>query len=140
MKVRKFKWLIAVLILVILVLSFFCNPLLRVKAFVHLHHSRIEEPLVDHNGVPVIWGVKSHNTWEGEHDMTEFILFHSGFGSETTYYGCYYSWDDVPLAFQNQDAALVQHGHAYWNWKGEGDNHGATQKIMDRWYYFEASF
>lgn len=140
MGMRKKKWVYILLAAVIALAWFMNNPFLRVKTFIYLHHSRIEEPLLDHNGVPVIWGVKSHNTWEGEHDMTEFVLFYSGFGSETTYYGCYYSWDDVPLAFQNQDVELVQNGHAYWKWKGEGDNRGATQKILDHWYYFEASF
>lgn len=134
------KWLAVLLAVLILAIGYLRNPLLRVRTFVYLHHWQIEEPLVTHNSVPVIWGVKSHNTWEGEHDMTEFLLFYSGFGSETTCYGCYYSWDDVPLAFQNQDVELIQNGHAYWTWQGEGDNCGATQKIMDHWYYFEASF
>ena len=140
MKLLKKKWVYAVLVLAIALICFLINPFLRVKAFVYLHHCDIEEPLVTHNSIPVIRGVDAHNTWPGEHDMTEFILFSTGFGSETTYYGCYYSWDDVPLAFQNQNVELVQHGHAYWKWKGDGDNHGATQKILDHWYYFEASF
>ena len=140
MKLWKKKWVYAVLILLILLGSYLGNPFLRVKTFIFLHHSQIEDSLTDHNGVPVIWGVNSVNTWEGEHDMTELILFASGFGSETTYYGCYFSWDDVPLAFQNLDTELVQNGHVYWKWQGEGDNCGATQRILDHWYYFEASF
>jgi len=139
-KIWKKKWFYAVLAVLILLVCFLSNPFLRVKTFIYLHHDQIEESLLDHNGVPVIWGVNSVNTWEGDHDMTEFLLFASGFGSETTYYGCYYSWDDVPLAFQNLDTELIQHGHAYWKWQGEGDNCGATQKILDHWYYFEASF
>lgn len=140
MKLLKKKWFIVLLAALVLLGCWLGNPFLRVKTFVHLHHSTIEEPLLAYNGVPVIWGVKSHNTWEGEHTMTEFILFSSGFGSETTYYGCYYSWDDVPLAFQNLDVKLTQCGHNAWEWQGEGDNGGITRKIMDHWYYFEASF
>ena len=136
MKLPKRKWFYILPVLLVLVIGYFSNPFLRVKIFIYLHHEQIEEPLTDHNGVPVIWNVKSVNTWEGAHDMTEFILFSVG----TTYYGCYYSWDDVPLAFQNTDVDLVQTGHAYWKWQGEGDNRGATQKILDHWYYFEASF
>lgn len=139
-KNRKKKWLLAGLLLVVLLISYFSNPFLRVKTFIYLHHDQIEESLLDHNGVPVISGVRSVNTWPGEHEMTEFILICSGFGSETTYYGCYYSWDDVPLVFQNGKEHLVQHCHEYWKWQGKGDNRGATQKILDHWYYFEASF
>lgn len=140
MKLWKKKWFYAVLVIVILLISYYNNPFLRVKTFIYLHHKQIEEPLLDHNGIPVIPGVKAVNTWKGEHDMTEFILINAGFGSESTYYGCYYSWDDVPLAFQNGQWKLIQHGHEYWRWKGNGDNQGATQKILDHWYYFEASF
>lgn len=136
MKLLKKKWLLAALILLALLIGYFSNPFLRVKTFIYLHHNQIEEPMLDHNGIPVIPGVKAHNTWAGEHEMTEFILFTQG----STYYGCYYSWDDVPLAFQNVDVELVQNGHAYWKWQGEGDNRGATQRILDHWYYFEVSF
>ena len=140
MKLLKNKWFYIVLVLLVLVIGYFRNPFLRVKTFIYLHHDQIEESLLDHNGVPAIRSVKSVNTWQGEHEMTEFILIYSGFGSETTYYGCYYSWDDVPLAFQNGKEHLVQNGHEYWKWQGQGDNWGATQKILDHWYYFEASF
>ena len=57
-----------------------------------------------------------------------------------TYYGCYYSPDDVPLAFQNSDVPLVQNGHERWEWEAEGDNHGSTERISEKWFYFEASF
>jgi hypothetical protein len=77
-----------------------------------------------------------NNTWEGEHSMVEFLVTTRG----DTYYGCYYSPDDVPLAFQNTAAELTQCGHDSWKWSAEGDNSGKTMKIMDHWYYFEASF
>ena len=140
MKLLENKRLWVLALLVVLAVGYFSNPFLRVKVFIYLHHDQIEESLLDHNGVPVIWGVEAVNTWEGEHDMTEFILINRGLVSASSYYGCYYSWDDVPLAFQNGNEKLVQHGHAYWKWQGKGDNRGATQKILDHWYYFEASF
>jgi len=76
------------------------------------------------------------NSWDAEHPMTEFLIMTWG----DTYYGCYYSPDGVPLAFQNTDVELVQNGHDYWEWSAEGDNRGATSLILDNWYYFEASF
>ena len=91
-------------------------------------------------GVPaddaVLFGYKYVNTWEGEHSMVEFLITTRG----DTYYGCYYSPDDVPLAFQNTAAELTLCGHDSWKWSADGDNAGKTMKIMDHWYYFEASF
>lgn len=143
MKKRKWMWITLVLILIVGLL-FVCNPKIRVNLFVGLYHEKIEEGLKMNAGVPaddaLLFGYQYVNTWEGEHSMTEFLISGSGFGSETTYYGCYYSPDDIPLAFQNAEAKLTQCGHDSWKWSGEGDNHGKTQKIMDHWYYFEASF
>ena len=115
---------------------YFANPELRVRRFVAAHGEEIEESMAAGHGISARIGIKYFNTGEGEHDMTEFILFTMG----DTYYGCYYSPDDVPLAFQNTDMELSQDGHDYWEWQAEGDNHGATEKIRDHWYYFEASF
>ena len=115
------------------------NPQIRTNLFVRIYHEQIEEGLKMHAGVPaddaVLFGYKYVNTWEGEHSMVEFLITARG----DTYYGCYYSPDDVPLAFQNTQAELTQCGHDSWKWSAEGDNSGKTMKIMDHWYYFEAS-
>lgn len=121
-------------------ISIYTIPKLRVNIFVHTYHEQIEESLSAGNGVPaddaVFLGYNSVNSWESTHPMTEFVIMSYG----DTYYGCYYSPDDVPLAFQNFDTELTQDGHDYWVWQADGDNHGATSKIIDHWYYFEASF
>ncbi len=87
-------------------------------------------------GIPANLGIRSFNQWTGEHEMVEFTLF--AFGD--TYYGCYYSPDGVPLGFQNTQQELILDGDGSWTWQAEGDNHGLTRLISDRWYYFEASF
>lgn len=139
MKKRKWIWigLAVILIAAVLLVN---NPQIRTNLFVRLYHEQIEEGLRINAGVPaddvVLFGYKYVNTWEGNYSMVEFLISTRG----DTYYGCYYSPDDVPLAFQNVDAKLTQDGHDYWEWKAEGDNHGSTSKIMDHWYYFEASF
>ena len=143
MKKRKWIWIMLAVILIVGVLLI-NNPQIRTNLFVRIYHEKIEEGLRLNSGVPaddaVLFGYKYVNTWEGEHSMVEFLISSSGFGSETTYYGCYYSPDDVPLAFQNTVAELTQCGHDSWKWSAEGDNEGKTMKIMDHWYYFEASF
>ena len=139
------KWILIVLAVILVAgLVVTRNPRIRTYLFVMLYHEQIEEGLKAQAGVPaddaVLFGYQYVNSWEGQHPMTEFLISGSGFGSQTAYYGCYYSPDDVPLAFQNMAAKLTQCGHDAWKWTGAGDNRGKTIKIMDHWYYFEASF
>jgi len=137
MKTAKAKpiLILAAVILILLLMVLLLQPELRVRRFVAAHGDEIEESMAAGHGISASIGVKYFNTWEGEHSMTEFILFTRG----STYFGCYYSPDDVPLAFQNTDVELSQDGHDYWEWQAEGDNHGTTKKIREGWYYFTAS-
>jgi len=130
------KWVCFFLVVIIVAgICYVANPFLRVKVFIILHHEKIEAAMEDGHGVPFL-GYKSVNSWPGDHPMTEFILFALG----DTYYGCYYSPDDEPMAFQNVPVVLTQNGHEYWVWQAEGDNHGATQRIRENWFYFKASY
>lgn len=139
MKKRKWIWIVLAVVLAVALIAV-NNPQIRTNLFVRLYHVQIEEGLKMHAGVPAddatLFGYDAVNTWEGEHSMVEFVITSRG----DTYYGCYYSPDDVPLAFQNTQADLTQCGHDSWKWSADGDNHGKTIKIMDHWYYFEASF
>ena len=99
---KKRKWIFVIFIVLVVALVSICSvPKLRVSLFVHSYHKLIEDGLAAGNGVPaddaVLLGYNSGNSWEGEHSMTEFVIVSYG----DTYYGCYYSPDDVPLAFQN---------------------------------------
>ena len=136
----KIGGIVLACILFVSVISIYSIPKLRVTLFVNTYHELIEEGLKAGHGVPaddaVLLGYKAVNSWDNMHPMTEFVIMSSG----NTYYGCYYSPNDIPLAFQNTDEELTQNGHNYWEWHSEGDNHGSTSKIMEYWYFFEASF
>ena len=127
-------------LLLVSAFSIYTIPQLRVSLFVNTYHDLIETGLDAGNGVPaddtVIFGYKAVNSWEGIHPMTEFMIMSWG----NTYYGCYYSPDDVPLVFQNTDIELISKGNYCWKWSADGDNHGETSKIMDCWYFFKTSF
>jgi len=127
-------------VLLLLIISIYAIPKLRITLFVNMYHELIEENLKANNGVPaddaVFLGYKSVNSWDGAYPMTEFVIMTYG----NTYYGCYYSPDDVPLAFQNTNVILNPKGTNTWYWDSEGDNHGSTSKLMDCWYFFKASF
>lgn len=132
---KKWKWIwIGFVVLLVVSVLLMGNPQVRTNLFVRLYHDSIEEGLRRNAGVPaddaVLFGYKYVNIWEGEHSMVEFLIGTRG----GTYYGCYYSPDDFPLAFQNTDADLTQCSHDRWKWSAEGDNHGKTIKIMDHWY------
>ena len=114
----------------------YLNPELQARAFVALHGDELESSIEAGHGVPAWLGNYDYNSFAREHSMLQITLTARG----STYYGCYYSFDDVPLPFQNADVSLVQDGHEYWEWQAEGDNHGSTERITENWFYFEASF
>ena len=129
----------------ILILFWWTAPEQRVSRFVARYGAELAEILKDEPpGIPTdvpekLGGVNyrySHD-WLGEHPMNEFF-FGSSLLHGRQYYGCYYSPDDVPRGFQNVEVTLVPDGENRWTWRAEGDNHGMTKKIQDRWYYFEA--
>lgn len=122
-----------------LVLFFQTAParsLRQAERFVERYADTLEPLLESGEPLPVLSEVTAYNDWSGEHPMMEFLL-KPRFG---IYVGCYYSPDDVPMAFQNVSIPLVSDGEGVWTWQGRGDNQGMTRKIRDHWYYFEASF
>ncbi len=75
-----------------------------------------------------------------DNTIVEFSQGGGGLVSTSTYYGFYYSENDIPAAFQNSNKELTEYEKNKWSWTGVGDNRGTTIKIRDNWYYFEASF
>lgn len=155
-RVQKKRRCIAALVLLVLggcLCGYYSSPVLRVRVFLMQYQDMLEarieaaggdinevEAKFLSNPMPVLSGIQRYDVWPGDHDSIEFHLFGSGLGSQTSYYGCYYSFDDVPLPYCYATTDLVQEGENYWTWLGEGDNHGATRKLSDHWYYFEAYF
>lgn len=131
--------LFAILVLSVVTFSIWSSaPEKKSKEFVERNANSFSEFLDSGQSIPSTWDGQTVDVWNGEHVMYEFIL---GFGmGNRQYWGVYYSPDDVPLSFQNTDVPLSTNGDGIWTWQTEGDNHGTTKKITDKWYYFEASF
>ena len=133
------KFLAVVLIFVLVITALFLIPQLRVRMFVTLYHEQIEEGLKINEGVPaddaVIGGYYYVNSWGEDPEMTEFVILRYG----KTYYGCYYSPEDVPFSFQNITDTLTEDGKNRWEWQLDEHN-GYTSKIFDNWYYFKADY
>jgi len=136
MGMRK-RLLLCVLLCVLLVgiLLVGSTPKRRIVRFVARHGDRLTAAIETDDGIPANIGIRTWNVWPGGHAMWEFILWTRG----DTYYGCYYSPDDIACAFQNTDVPLVQQ-NGIWYWQGAGDNRGSTWKIEPQWYGFQAAF
>ena len=44
---------------------------------------------------------------------------------------------DVPIPYEKGHALREENG--IWRWQGRGDNRGWTGRIIENWFYFEAS-
>lgn len=131
--------LFAILVLSVVAFAILSStPEKKSKQFVEQHANSFSALLDSGQSIPSTWDGQTVDVWTGDHVMYEFTLG-SGMG-DRQYWGVYYSPDDVPLSFQNTDVPLSTHGDGIWTWHTEGDNHGTTKKITDKWYYFEASF
>ena len=91
-------------------------------------------------------GVEIEGRFNGDHPMVQFYSFGFGLVPSSTYYGFYYSPDDVPLPYHNADDhyGVVTNSESddpdMTRYQGEGDNGGQTTRIIPCWYYYEAWF
>ena len=71
----------------------------------------------------------------------EFCCGGAGLVPSSSYYGFYYSPDDLPLAVDVTDTKdLVPAGSGYgWKQPG-GDNRYYTERILENWYYYESHY
>ena len=110
----------------------------RVVTLFEKHGAELTEQMAAFEEDGTIAGTKNWKSVthrQGEHEMVEYTVATAG----STYYGFYYSPDDVPLAFQNTDTPLTE-ADGGWVWQAEGDNHGRTYRLKEDWFYFEAEF
>lgn len=101
-----------------------------------LEHLNGDETVTEYKGIEV------KGMYSGEHPIVQFYYSGTGIVTSSTYYGFYYSKDDVPAAFQNGAYELVPASDSEWAWEeDEGtDNGGLTKRITDNWFYYEAWF
>ena len=119
-------------------LYLFNSPEQKAERFVKVNGLTFYDLVNINQQIPTTLDGIKVDVWSGEHTMYEFLLG-TGMG-DTQYWGVYYSPDDVPLPYQNTDVSLIADDDGSWTWQTDGDNHGTTKKIIEKWYYFEASF
>ena len=134
---------IAIVLAAVLVGRYLLNPERRIFSMVVKNQEEYQKAavqLLEMGEEPKLGGVDRVVVSQGDHMMVDFYVTGFGIAPSSTYYGFYYSPDDVPLAYPNADAALTQYERNSWEWSANGDNRGVTKKIADCWYYYEASF
>lgn len=134
MKQRQRQFAAAALMLVLSLAAALglAHPKSRAVQFTMMHAGQLEECIQANGAIPADIGIMAFHAWDGRHPMTEFVLSHRG-GQIS---GCYYSPDDVPCAFRNEETVLSPQGR-YWNWAGR-KWYGRTQRLRQNWFYFEA--
>lgn len=135
--------LFAVMLLIVVVfVSLFARDLLA-KTYVKVFHKHLEtyaEELLDKcedttSGQYGLWKV----TCYPEDELVEFHTGGAGLVANSTYLGFYYSPDNTHKVFQGADVPLNVNKNLA-DWYGEGDNWGKSTRLMDKWFWFEASF
>lgn len=142
-KSKKFFGGILILVGVFVVLKWMNDPERRIFSMVQKNqaeYAMVAEAVLNGEEKPKVKGVNQIHLRVGEHTVVDFFV--SGFGivPASTYYGFYYSPEDLALPYLEEGAVLTEFEENAWSWQGSGDNRGVTKKIADCWYYYEASF
>lgn len=138
---------IGVSVILVAILSAFIfsrNDEKKITDFVIANHTELENIALSYisgdETLAKYKGVEVEGVYSGEHQIVQF--YHSGAGlvPSTTYYGFYYSKDNVPVAYQNCGYETVPASDNEWMWDDGTDNGGLTKRITDCWFYYEAWF
>lgn len=85
-----------------------------------------------------IWKTASYP----EDGMVEFQTGGFGLAPSSTYKGFYYSADNTHKTFTaaHGEAISMKIDGDHATWTDGTDNHGTSRRIMENWFWFEASF
>ena len=112
-----------------------------VKAYVNLRHDHLAgycDELLEEGAASSQYGPWKVSVYP-EEGMVEFHTGGSGFGSEASYEGFYYSSEDTHIPFQGADLPIEVYDRTGW-WTDGTDNHGSTHWFRAHFYWFEVCF
>lgn len=89
-------------------------------------------------------GVRKITYWDGDTPghtaWLDFFCYGFGIVPASSCKGFYYSPQDVPLGYQGSGQPLTEDGTG-WSWEEEaGDHRYYTEKICDKFYFYEMHF
>jgi hypothetical protein len=143
------KWnkiiIAAVLIIIaICAVKYITYPERRIKNFINQNREELvaiaEAYLKSDTTIMTYKGVRVEQVFRGNNDIVQFYYGGVGIVPASTYYGFYYSPDDIPAAYQNVNCRLSAVSDVEWEWSDGTDNGGRTIRIMKNWFYYEAWF
>lgn len=143
-KMKKVFVLLGIFLLIVVIglIGTVNSPEKRTLRYFNSNRELLQESILNYEltgNMPDMLDIKI-TYWNGEHPIMEYTIVTGGLVSASQYYGFFYSFDGVPVAFQNANDALIPISDKEWEWKGKGDNQGVVRKIESNWFYFEASF
>lgn len=143
---KRSKTIIAVVLIALAIfgIKHSFNPEYRINNFINQNSEELvtiaEAYLNSDTTTKTYKGVEVEPVYRGTHDIIQFYYGGFGLAPSTTYYGFYYSPDDVPTPYQNVNCNLTALSDVEWEWSDGTDNGGRTKKVMKNWFYYEAWF
>ena len=143
------KLLLIVIILACCIFIVFLLPENRIFRFVKTHQSELQGFIQDNlqnlvnekESVPnEFLKCRIEYVSDGIVPIVQFNFLGIGITPASTYYGFYYSPDDLPHVYWNYDAPLKKINTNEWSYQMDGDNHGTTKRIRQNWYYYKVRF
>ncbi len=116
-----------------------------IRSYVSVCHNELEnyaEQMLDNtistSGKYGLWKTSAYP----QYDMVEFSTGSSGLVPSSTYKGFYYSADNEHKVFSVADSSstTLNISDDYATWTDGTDNQGSSSRIIDKWFWFEASF
>lgn len=116
-----------------------------IRCYVSLRNEKLEAYAVNllesAEGARASYGIWTTSCYPKD-GMVEFQTGGWGLAPSSTYKGFYYSADNThklfSAAYADQTTMKIDGDRATWT---DGtDNHGSSTRIMDHWFWFEASF
>ena len=143
--VKKIFYRIVIILIVILLIKLFLNPYARISRYINHNGKQLKtmcDEFLEEGGMfkDSFSHVQVDGIFGNDTKIVQFYFSGKGLVPSSTYYGFYYSPNDVPVPYANEDYPLTEKNQNKWIWNGEGDNGGVIKKIRDNWYYYEAWF
>ena len=149
----------AIVIATALLLVVLCGQDMLAKTYVNVFHKHLEsyaEELLDKaqnasvgdvnvymHDEDELYMTDTYGFWKvscyPDDNMVEFDVGGKGLVFNSTYWGFYYSPDNTHKVFQGADIPLNVNENLA-DWYGEGDNWGKSIRLLDKWFWYEASF
>lgn len=137
---------LAIIIAIAFLVLFWGSAKRRTFQYVSNHREELEEfsetllsQCKESNHADAVYNRIQANAWK-KSQMVEFIVRRRGIVPGSIYSGFYYSPKDVPIGYNGVKVQWTGTDTG-WTWREkDGDNWEHTERIMEKWFWFEMHF